>query len=82
MSCKKPVIASPVGINTSLVEDGVNGYLAEKPEEWFQAFETLYRDNELRMKMSEANYAKILDEYNHAINCEEYIRLIRETVGK
>ena len=82
MSCKKPVIASPVGINTSLVEDGVNGYLAETPEEWLKAFEALYRDENLRKKMSDANDAKMLDEYNHAKNCKMYIRLIHESVGK
>jgi len=82
MSCRKPVIASPVGINTDLVENGTNGFLADTVPEWTAAFETLYRDAALRAQMAEANYAKVLEEYNHEKNCETYAGLIRKTVGK
>jgi glycosyltransferase involved in cell wall biosynthesis len=78
MSCKKPVVASPVGINTALVEEGVNGFLAEENDAWYQAFEMLYRDNELRRKMADAGFSKILKDYNHEINCRRYVQLIGE----
>ena len=82
MSCKKPVIASPVGINVFLVEEGVNGCIAGTVEAWFDAFEKLYTDERLRLRMAQANYAKILDQYNHQKNCHQYIALIREITGK
>ena len=82
MSCKKPVIASPVGINVDLVEDGLNGYLAVTIDEWFDAFEKLYTDEQLRQKMAEANYAQILEQYNYQNNCDQYAQLIMEVVGK
>lgn len=82
MSCKKPVIASPVGINASLVDEGVNGCIAKTADEWFGAFEKLYGDEQLRQRMAEANYAKILEKYNHRKNCGRYVELIRMTAGK
>ena len=34
MACGLPVVASPVGMNCHIVEHGVNGFLADTPEEW------------------------------------------------
>ena len=82
MSCAKPVIASPVGINNILVQEGENGLLAKNEDEWFMAFETLYLDKALREKMAVNNMHKIETEYNHQINCEKYIQMIREVVTK
>lgn len=77
MSCKKPVIASPVGINCSLVQNGKNGFLVESLEEWFEAFERLYLDEELRVKMAYNNFKKIEREFNYDKNCQKYVNLIK-----
>lgn len=44
MACGKPVIASPVGVNSSIVEDGFNGYLAELDADWVRSLKMLYED--------------------------------------
>ena len=80
MSCKKPVIASSVGMNCSLVQNGVNGFLVQTEDEWFNAFETLYLDEKLREKMSTHNLLKIETEYNHKKNCQKYVKLLQERV--
>ena len=82
MSCAKPVIASPVGINASLVKEGKNGFLAESEDEWFDAFEKLCLDKKLREKMGVNNMKKIETEYNHRINCEKYVQMIYEILEK
>ncbi|MHB1056015.1 MAG: glycosyltransferase family 4 protein [Thermoleophilia bacterium] len=51
MACSLPVIASPVGANTDIVEDGVNGILASSSEEWVAAIRTLKNDRDLGMRM-------------------------------
>ena len=78
MSCKKPVIASPVGMNCSLVKDGENGFLVKTVDEWFDAFEKLYLNKEMRRNMGDDNFSKIETEYNHVKNCRAYVELIKD----
>ncbi|HIP21002.1 MAG TPA: glycosyltransferase family 1 protein [Sulfurimonas sp.] len=80
MSCKKPVIASSVGMNCTLVKEGENGFLVTSVDEWFSAFEKLYLDVNLRKKMAESNFLKIETEYNHEKNCQKYVKLLQERV--
>ena len=49
-----PVIASPVGENCNVINSGVNGFLADSPDEWADALKKLYRDRELYSKVAAA----------------------------
>jgi glycosyltransferase involved in cell wall biosynthesis len=77
MSCQKPVIASAVGINSSIVKNGENGFLVKSLDGWFEAFEKLYVDRELREKTSKDNFLKIENSFNHIKNCKVYLKLIK-----
>lgn len=48
-----PVIASPVGENTKVVDDSKTGFLADSPEAWLKALDKLINDKELYSKMAE-----------------------------
>lgn len=63
MACGLPVVASPVGVNCKIVEHGVNGFLAETPQQWEQALTTLLADAELRRRMGLAGRQKVEREY-------------------
>jgi len=78
MSCKKVVVASPVGINSSLIENGINGFLATSNQEWFSVLEKLYLDNSLRLQMGKNNFKKIIEDFNYSKNCKKYIELINK----
>ena len=54
MACGLPVVAAPVGVNTEIVEHGVNGFLAETEEEWRAAIGRLLEDDALRKRMGAA----------------------------
>ena len=47
-----PVIASPVGENTKVVDNGKTGFLADSPEEWLEALDKLINDKSLYSKMT------------------------------
>jgi glycosyltransferase involved in cell wall biosynthesis len=51
MASGLPVIASPVGANAELVQEGVTGFLPKLNADWPGAILTLARDRELRAKM-------------------------------
>jgi len=63
MACGLPVIASPVGANQTIVEHGVNGFLAETTDEWVGALQTLAQSPALRAKMGAAGRQKVETHY-------------------
>jgi len=81
MSCKKAVIASPVGVNREIVQKE-NGFLANSLDEWYNSFEILYNDKILRDKIALNNFKKIELEYNYNANCKKYINLIDKLLSK
>lgn len=64
MACGIPVIASPVGVNSEIVEHGVNGFLASTEREWRDAVQQLLDNPALRMQMGQAGRAKIEKEFS------------------
>ena len=50
MAAGVPVVASPVGVNASLVQDGKNGFLADTEHQWREALAALTESAELRRK--------------------------------
>jgi glycosyltransferase involved in cell wall biosynthesis len=63
MAAGLPVVASPVGINSRIVEQGKTGFLASSKEEWVQALVTLCQDAGLRSSMGKAGRQKVEQEY-------------------
>jgi glycosyltransferase involved in cell wall biosynthesis len=51
MACGRPVIGSPVGVNSQIIEDGVNGFLASTDRDWLAAVERLREEKGLRRDM-------------------------------
>ncbi len=63
MACGRPVVASPVGANTQIVEPGVNGFLATTTAEWTDALRAL-REVAPRARMGRAGRAKVERDYS------------------
>jgi len=59
-----PAIASPVGVNQQIIEEGKNGFLATTIEQWQQAIDTLVDDEALRKQMGTAGRSKIEKDYS------------------
>jgi glycosyltransferase involved in cell wall biosynthesis len=64
MACGVPAIASPVGANSSIVEEGVTGFLASSPEEWVRALTSLKHDATRRTAMGKAARLKVEHTYS------------------
>ncbi len=67
MACGVPVIASPVGENARVVEDGVTGFYATDDKEWQEGISTLLADQDLRTRMGEAGLARVCAKYSYEV---------------
>jgi len=59
-----PSVAQRIGMNSEVIEDGVDGFLASSEEEWTQKLSRLIEDASLRKKMGERARAKVMDRYS------------------
>jgi glycosyltransferase involved in cell wall biosynthesis len=64
MSLNMPVIMSPVGVNTAIIENGKNGFLADTDELWFDYLCQLIDSFELRKHIGEAARKTIEKSYS------------------
>jgi len=64
MASSKPVIASPVGVNSQIVIHGETGLLASSVEEWKCALVTLCESATLRTKYGRSGQARALEYYS------------------
>ena len=64
MSLGIPAVVSPVGANISLVQDGINGYLADSYEDWEALLEKLMMSPDLRNKIGAEARKHIEQEYS------------------
>lgn len=75
MACGKPVVATPVGVNSVIVQQGVNGFLASTEQEWFEALDALCSDAVLRKRMGDAGRARMEKHYSLQVTAPQLIEL-------
>jgi glycosyltransferase involved in cell wall biosynthesis len=76
MACGIPAVGSPVGINSKIISNGRNGYLATTTEEWLHALETLIEDSKLRKVMGNNGRQLVEEKYSLESNKIKLIRLL------
>lgn len=75
MAMNIPAVVSPVGVNVTIVEDGVTGFHATTEEQWLQHLETLIANESLRKKMGEAGRQKVIERYSVSSNSSSFLSL-------
>jgi glycosyltransferase involved in cell wall biosynthesis len=81
MSVAIPVVASPVGVNCSIIRDGENGRLAVTPAEWARALQELIDDTALRRRMGQAGRAIVEADYSVAANAPRLLEVLHRAHG-
>ncbi|MCL4217500.1 MAG: glycosyltransferase family 4 protein [Candidatus Hydrogenedentes bacterium] len=76
MGVGTPCVITPVGMNAEVVEDGVNGFLADSPEEWYAKLESLILDAALRERMGRAARQTVIEKYSHQANYPKFKRVM------
>lgn len=73
-------VASPVGVNSEIIEDNVSGYLAETTEQWQQRLSRLIEDETTRRLIGQAARQRIEQYYSVEAVLPRLIETLKEGV--
>jgi len=78
MACGVPVVAAAVGVNTEIVQDGVNGFLASTATKWEEKIARLLTEADLRSRLGAAGRRTIEERYSLAVNAPRLVAMLRD----
>ncbi len=70
-----PPVVSPVGVNSVIVDNGVNGFVCSGMDEWKTSLGRLLTDTGLRREMGAKAREKIVNRYSVTATVEPFIKL-------
>ena len=76
-----PTVASAVGMNYKVIEDGVSGFLVKNDQEWITTITQLIDDPALRARVGEASRLRVLNTYSVKVNQPTYLSIFKEVYG-
>lgn len=78
MALEIPAVMSPVGVNTKIVDDGANGFLADNENEWIEKLSKLIESDELRKRLGSAGRQTVIDHYSFYSQKDYYLKLFND----
>lgn len=78
MALEIPTIMSPVGVNTEIIQDGENGFLATSETDWIEKLSRLIESKELREKIGKAGRKTVKNRYSTEAQKEVLLKIIQE----
>lgn len=80
MALGRPVVASPVGVNTKILRSGENGYVASDPEEFASFLLDLARSSPLRARLGQAGRQTVERHYSGEVVAKQFADIVRFAV--
>ncbi|MGC4022140.1 MAG: glycosyltransferase family 4 protein [Cyclobacteriaceae bacterium] len=77
MSLEIVPVVSPVGVNTKIVQNGLNGFIANSFEEWFGTLSLLIEDSALRKEIGKNAREQVETNYSVASNTKNFLMLFQ-----
>lgn len=75
MALGEPALVSPVGMNTEVVQNNVNGYVCASPTDWETSLRKLLLNPELRQSLGAEARQTIVERYSVAANWPNFLAL-------
>ena len=76
-----PTVASAVGMNFTVIEDGISGFLVKNDREWITTITRLIDDPALRERIGKASRSRVLETYSVKANQPTYLSIFKEVYG-
>ena len=80
MACGVATVMSPVGVNTDIIQQGVNGYLANTDQEWIDCLSLLIEKPELRQQIGKAGRDTVVQNYSVNANKVKYLEVLKSLI--
>lgn len=80
MAAGLPSVCSPVGVNAEIVIDGVTGYHATSPQQWYERLNFLVTDPLARRVMGEVARQRAEEIYSFETNAPRLFEALREVI--
>ncbi|NOZ47369.1 MAG: glycosyltransferase family 4 protein [Chlorobi bacterium] len=80
MALEIPTVMSPVGVNTEIIEDGINGFLASTENEWVEKLSLLIESETLRKKLGKAGRNTVIEKYSFNSQKDRYLKYFNELI--
>jgi glycosyltransferase involved in cell wall biosynthesis len=78
MALEIPTIMSPVGVNSEIIQSGVNGFLAVSDDDYVNALSTLIDDEILRKKIGAEGRRTVVEKYSVKAWQQKYLQYFNE----
>lgn len=75
-----PTICSPVGVNTTIIRNGENGFLASGEVEWVDTIRQLIHSREIRNRIGRAGRETVESEYSAKVTAPRVLEVFRSSV--
>lgn len=79
MATGLPTLSSPIGVNTEIVRDGVNGFLADGDDAWVERLCALIEDPGLRQRLGTSGRNTVIERYSVLRWREPLLEILRRT---
>ncbi len=77
-----PAICSPVGVNSTIISDGENGFLASSQTEWVEKIRLLLNSPKLRRKIGRAGRDTVEQDYSTKVIAPKVLEIFRSVAKK
>ncbi len=76
-----PCVASPVGVNSQIIDHGINGFLASQPSEWYLHLNELVSSSQRRLEMGIKAREKAVSKYSFQSYLPQLLRSFEVTTN-
>jgi len=77
-----PTICSPVGVNSTIITEGENGFIADTKAEWIEKLKLLLHSPELRQRVGAAGRRTVENEYSAETQAPRVLEIFESVVRK
>ncbi len=75
LSLEIPAVASSVGVNSRVVDNGISGFLCSSDDDWYERVKQLSLDEGLRKRMGQEGRKKIVNHFSTESNSANFLGL-------